>query len=99
MIQFEANEVKSALPQRAKFGRADLTYTLSSGVSEDVFAFRYENVKSHLSFSKKQFANAAAFGKLGATNVRKTIGNSHDKCTVVYLRCLSDDVRAEMIEG
>ena len=56
-------------------------------------------MKSHLSFSKKEFANSVAFGKLGATNVRKTIGNSHDKCTIVYLRCLSNEVRAEVIEG
>lgn len=69
---------------------------------EDVFAFRYENIKdtSKVSFTKKDFANAVAFGKFGATNKRKTIfGSSHEKCTVVFLRCLPDDLREVVVQG
>ena len=75
--------------QRLTFGRADLSYTLPSGDTEAVFAFRYENVNKPLTFSKKEFVNSVAFGQLGVTNRRKQIGTSRDKCTLIFLRCLS----------
>jgi hypothetical protein len=68
--------------QRSSFARADLKFTQLNGSSEKVFTFRYKNVKSNLSFCKKDFLNAVAFGKLGETNKRKTIGPSHEKCTL-----------------
>ena len=85
--------------QRSTFGRADLSYTLPTGDTEAVFAFRYENVNRPLSFSKKEFVNSVAFGQLGVTNRRKQIGTSRDKCTLIFLRCLSEELRSKVIKG
>ena len=70
-----------------------------NGSSEKVFTFRYENVKSNLSFCKKAFLNAVAFVKLGETNKRKTIGPSHEKCTLVYLSSLPDEIQQKIADG
>ena len=77
-----------------------MTFTTSEGETEAVFTFRYENVNAtNLSFSKKQFVNAVLLGKLGVSNKRKTVGDSHDKCTLVFLRCLPDDLHKKVTQG
>ena len=85
--------------QRTKFARADLSYTLPNGDMEDVLAFRYENVPKQLSFSKREFVNAVSFGKLGQANRRKQIGSSRDKCTLVFLSHLSEELKAIVVRG
>ena len=87
------------LPQRSDFARADLTYTLPTGEVEPVLAFRYENVTKPLSFSKKEFVNSVAFGKLGQSNRRKQIGQSRDKCTLVFLKRLGEDLQQKVKTG
>lgn len=76
-----------------------MTYTLPTGEIEKVLAFRYENITQPLSFSKKEFVNSVAFGKLGIPNRQKQIGASRDKCTLVFLKCLSDELREKVIKG
>lgn len=73
--------------------------TLPTGDTEAVFAFRYENVNKPLSFSKKELVNSVAFGQLGLSNRRKQIGTSRDKCTLIFLRCLSEELRSKVIRG
>ena len=78
-----------------------MTFTGANGISEEVFAFRYENVKhpDMLSFSKKDFVNAVAFRKLGVANTRKTVCGAHAKCTLVFLRCLPEDTLDKLLQG
>ena len=99
MHVFVGNHLFYFSNQGSSFARADLKFTLPNGSTEKVFTFRYENVKGQLSFSKKQLLNAVAFGKLGVTNKRKTIGTSHDKCTLVFLSSLPAEVQQKVIEG
>ena len=47
-------------------------------------------------FSKREFVEAVVFGRLGEANKCKQFGTKHEKCTLVYLDKLPDQLAKDL---
>ena len=87
--------------QRFQVARSDLFYTTKDGDKKSFFAVYIEGIQERveLSFNKKEFVDAVAFGKLRIANKAKMIGTCHQKATLVYMSALPQVTQDLLTKG
>lgn len=77
------------------------THQPSDSEQKKVLAIRYENIPKGASdvFSKLSLTRAIQSGDMGFNNVTKGFSSKREKCSLILLEKLPEDVVKEVIQG